>query len=322
MKILLASILIILAFQISFGQDFQEDENWLGEMGYPMPYLRHIFDYKVYSKEDIIKAKRKLSLIQKTDSNDEWEGYYQKWGELSQIGLIWQKESGFVQYEVYTCAIELRGLGYGEIAQNAESVILNYEKPIIYIYSKKNTSPTQINLVKVKIGEKHFLVPENRLKEFCEYVVGLRKYYENDIQSGYWWKVVELEKDSKELPVLPEKYKHILKHPIEGKIIGVGKRVEQKYKNDNGIVQSNGVNYFVKLNIGKKENVKKDMEFYVPELKDTIMIEKVYSTSSTAILFREFDDNKKEICKDENYKEIPCSQISVGMSVTTKKDSF
>ncbi len=105
MRILVALFLLIFSFQVLFGQDFQEDENWLGEQGYPQPDLYH--NFRTYTKEDVIKAKQKLALIRQTTTDDEWEGYYQQYGDLSQYGLIWNSNAGFIDYYIYRTCLQL-----------------------------------------------------------------------------------------------------------------------------------------------------------------------------------------------------------------------
>jgi hypothetical protein len=315
MKILFASLLLILAFQISFGQDYQIDEdNWLGEMGYYQEFLRHIYPNKFYTKEDVVKAKEKFSLIKSSNSDDEWEGYYQRHGELNQYGLIWNSASGFIRYNIYTCAIELRGIWFGNIVNTSDAVTLNYEKPIHYFYPKKKVF-NQENLIKVKIGEKHFLVPKSDLKDFFEYAAGRTSGQNSyEISSSYWWKFSDREKESSGLPILSEKYRNLVVLPVDAKITKIGKPTIYRTKNYEGKTEEVGFDHFITIDAGRSQNVKKGMELYIPELDETATVEKVFSTSSVASVFREFDDNKKEVCKGANFQEHPCSQISIGMS--------
>jgi hypothetical protein len=154
MKKIVLFIFIISSLQFSYGQDIEEYENWLGKEGYPYPELRH--DYKNYSKEDVAKAKQRLSLIGESEAIDEFEGYYQQYGELSQIGLIWNSKAGFIDYYIYTCSIELRGLGFGDVQNSADLLSLNYEKPRYKSSQKKENARLIQTLVKVKIGNRRF----------------------------------------------------------------------------------------------------------------------------------------------------------------------
>lgn len=318
MKNLLTLFLLISAFQISFGQKYEyDDDNWLGEMGYPTERLTHIYPNKIYTKEDVSKAKAKFSLIKNSTLNDEWEGFYRRWEDLSQIGLIWQKESGFVQYYIYTCAIELRGVWFGNTITTSDKVKLNYEKPLHYFYPKKKVI-NQENLIKVKIGEKLFLVPENRLREFCEYVAGLRQYFESEIQGSYWWKVSNTQEESNELPTLPQKYSHFLVQPVKGQIIKVGKRTIQRSKNWEGKIEVDGIRYSITLNVGSRDKVRENVEFYIPEINETAIIEKVFSNSSIASILREVDETNNDKCLNTDNKKIECPKISVGMLVKTR----
>jgi hypothetical protein len=318
MKSLFATFLLFFSFQFIFSQEFVEDENWIGDIeGYQSPFLRHYFNS--YTKEDVIKAKQKLLLIRQAKVNDEWEGHYQQYGELSQKGLIWNSNLGFIDYYIYTCAIELRGLGFGNVSNLADSVLLNYEKPIYFSTTQKAKAKTQKTLIKVKIGERHFLVPESKLKDFCEYVVG-RKAGQNeyDISVGYWWKVEDATKKAIGLPILPKKYAKFVVTPVDAKIIKIGKKTIQRSKNYEGKLENDGYNHFMTLNAGRNQNVRKDMKLYVPELNEIAYIEQVYDTTSIAVIFRRFSDDNKEECSDEYYKIHPCYEIKLGMSAKTQ----
>jgi hypothetical protein len=314
MRFIILTGLLILSFQVSFGQDFQEDENWLGEQGYPQAFLSH--NFKTYSKDDVIKAKQKLLLIKQSSTNDEWEGYYQQYGELSQIGLIWNNQSVFIDYYIYTCSIELRGLGFGNVSASADSILLNYEKP--RYSTKKMLNRAERTLVKVKIGERHYLVPEDRLKEFCEYSVGRlfgQKEYEMSVR--YWWKVSNDKNKSESLPILPDKYSKFVVKPVEAKIIKVGKVTVENRKTNEDKIESGDIYHFITIDAGKNQNVKKGMNLYIPELDETAIIEKVFLKSSVAIIYRDFHETRTERCWDENHKIKTCPKISVRMYAKT-----
>jgi hypothetical protein len=316
MRILFALFLLILSLQVSFGQNFQENENWIGEIeGYPHPELYH--NFKTFSKEDVIKAKEKLSLIRQSSTNDEWEGYYQQYGELSQIGLIWNNQSGFIDYYIYTCSIELRGLGFGNVTNSAESILLNYEKPR-YI-TKKMLNRAERTLVKVKIGERHYLVPEDRIKDFCEYAVGRlfgQKEYETSVR--YWWKVSDDNNKSESLPILSDKYAKFVVKPVEAKIIKVGKVTIENRETNEDKIESGDIYHFITIDAGKNQNVKKGMNLYIPEIDETAIVEKVSLKSSVAIIYRDFYETRTERCWDEKHEIKTCPKINVGMYAKTK----
>ena len=105
-------------------------------------------------------------------------------------------------------------------------------------------------LIKVKLGEAHYLVPENLLQNFTISAAGLSTNFD---YSDYWVNVEDIEKKAFGLPILPEKYKNLLRYPIETKIIGVGKKKiipnEQSTKEFN----FDDIHYPVTLNAGKNK---------------------------------------------------------------------
>ncbi len=78
-------------------------------------------------------------------------------------------------------------------------------------------------LSKVKFGGKYFLVPKSLLRGFCERAAGLSANL-----ADYSYYLVKEEEDEKNrlagIPVVPEKYKNLIRFPIEVKINGVDKR--------------------------------------------------------------------------------------------------
>lgn len=307
MKILLSSLLLFFAFQVSFGQELKEGEYWnsISEG------RGSIWEYKFFTKDEVIKANQKLLLLKKLSPKDEWEGVYESGVELGESLLYWNSYDGFVKYFYYHT---LKTLDYGKVINKTDSVLFETEKTTPAIdFLKKTENP----VIKVKIDKRHFLVPKRYLRLFCEYAVGLRKFYWADIQSKYWSKISERFIDARGLPILPEKYKRLLVYPIEAKISKIGKKTIIKHKNDEGVLELYRTDYLFILNAGKNKGVKKEMEFYIPELKETASIKKVSQNTAIALISRDFDKNNIEVCQDKNYKETPCSQISVGMWAKT-----
>ncbi len=317
-SLFLAILLLGLAFQNSFSQEIIEDENWIGEIeGYSHPFLSQRFIK--FTKEDVAKAKEKLNLIKSATNQDEWEGSFGKYGELSEIRLIWNSDVGFIDYYIYTCAIELRNLNYGKAINSSDFVSFVSEKPAIS--PKSVVSSKGINFIKVKVGERRFLVPENELADFCEYAAGL-SLDDYSSQSNYWWKLSDSQKRIFGLPILPEKYKSFLRYPIKAQIIKIGKQENVQSKDAEGKLQTDAVNYFFTINVGKNQGVKKGMKFYIPEIKEWSEIVKVSLTSSIVYIQRPIGYGEKELCYDDKYDEHECSNLAVSMIAQTQNNNL
>lgn len=317
MKYFLASLILIFGVQISFGQEIDFEGNWYRDIkGYDDFYTR--YEFKFYAKDDVVKAKKRFDLIKQFPPKDEWEGIYANNVESGDATLHWSSGGGFVYYSVYHT---LRQLDFGSAFDKPDSVKLVSEKsPVI-----KSKSIFSTNLIKIKFGDRHYLVPENRLQDFTERAVGLNT---SIIDFGYYLqKPDEYENKVFGLPVLPEKYKKFLRLPINSEIIRVGKRqlYREQFGNDDALV-SEEIYRFVTLGAGKNKKVKVGMNFFAEDLGEWIEITKVSSNSSIGKIRRNLNEKRQEQCRDAEGGQgqiITCKEIKVGMKVKTKlSESF
>ncbi len=196
--------------------------------------------------------------------------------------------------------------------------MLNYQKqfPLFYISNKKKQIKTQNTFVKVKVGEMHFLVAENSIKKFCEYIAGRFQYYDDDIE--YWSKVEGRKKHANALVVLPEKYRHLAASFVNAKITAIGKTRIKLSKDEQDNIETGEFYHFITINAGKDQNLKKGMNLYIPELDEVATVEIVQPKSSIVKVSREFYGTKDERCWNDNNNQIQCPEIRVGMLVITK----
>lgn len=307
------AILLLLSIStFSFGQDSVEDENWL--KGFyteadSLPTLTY-WDFNRFKLADLPQAKKRLISVRQYTPQNEWEGIYYSNTGIGASRFIWNEKGGFLKFYFYHT---LKSLSFGKAKDFAGFVELEDEKPSIPQNKRK------FNLIKVKIGEKHFLVPENRLKDFCEQAAGLsERYYDFEY---YWIRFADWHNEDVGLPTLPSAYKKYLRQPLEAKIIRVGKRKiipnEQSTKEYN----FDDIHYSVTLNVGKNKNLKKQMNFYIGDLGEWVQIEKVFQTTSIGFIRRDFDEKNKEQCRDSEGgmgQLIPCKEIKIGLTAKTK----
>jgi len=314
-KILKTFLFFLSIVGFCFGQEIVEDENWLKGFGTEADYLPSlIYPFTNFTKEDLSKGKQRLKIVRLSASKNEWEGTYYSNTEIGDSKLIWNSEGGFFDFYFYHY---LKRFNYGTVNNSLSVVELVSEKPLITA-SRKNQL-TRTRLIKVKVGEKHFLIPENRLLDFCERVVGRS----TDLQdfSYYKMKQEDMEKKVFGLPRLPSEYKHFLRYPIEAKINNVGKKKIIPNEQSTAEFNFNNIHYPVTLNAGKNKKIKIKMNFFVEELGEWIEITKILQTKSIGIIRRGFDENKKEQCFDNeggSGQIVPCKEIRVGMKSKTK----
>ena len=167
-------LIILLTSSVCFGQEYihSEDENWLRDFNgeYSQNYVTITYRLDNYTKEDIPKAKQKLVEIKKSSSTNEWEGVYYQNIAIGDDMMIWNAESGFFSFYYYH---ELRSLDFGITENKTDSIKLISEKPVIAKSGKKQNYETEKELIKVKIGDSHYLVPANCLQEFIHITAGL-----------------------------------------------------------------------------------------------------------------------------------------------------
>jgi hypothetical protein len=309
MKILLASLLLILAFQISFGQELKEGEYWdsWGEG------RQWIWEYKNFTKDDVIKANRLFTSLKNSTPKNEWEGEYDGFAELGEDRLYWNSEIGFVRYHFYHT---LRYLSYGEISIKDDSLtlidknLLNAKKNSVYVNK----------LIKVKFDDRHYLVPKNFLKGFLEMVVGVQTSDEAIYFS--WLKIADTEKEYFGIPQVPSEYRHLLRSPIETEIVKVGKRRVNQEKINDHISDLEEVIYPITLGAGQNKKIKAGMKFFSEDLQEWIEVRKVFAKTSFARIGRDFFGDNVENCFGAEGEQVPCKKPKVGMKVITKRSEY
>lgn len=294
-----------------FGQDIVEDENWLKGLGTEADSLPFLVYLSKFSKEDLTRGKQRLGAVQKSSPNGEWEGRYFGNTPIGDSKLLWNAEGGFFNLYFYH---DLRRFDFG--------VVKDSDSFVEFISEKITNSGKRISvekLIKVKVGEIRFLVPEIRLQHFCNEIAGLSTRF-GDFHY-HWTKEEDMQKKVWGLPILPSKYKHFLRYPVEATIVSVGGKKVIPNKQSTKEYNFDDIHYLVTLNAGKNKNVKTKMNFFVEDLGEWIEIARVFQTKSIGFIRRDFDENNKEQCRDGeggSGQIIPCREIKVGMKSKTK----
>ncbi|HEY0049206.1 MAG TPA: hypothetical protein VGB68_07975 [Pyrinomonadaceae bacterium] len=304
---------------ICSAQEFTEEENWIREIAgeYCRGYRFLAYRFETFTKQDVIKAKEKLKSIKQFAPESEWEGVYFGNVALGDNGLLWSAEGGFLKFYCYH---ELGRLDYGKVSESPGFVEIISEKPAASTPDQKPNGKTENKLIKVKFGESHYLVPENSLQHFTTRAAGLGTSSDN-YADFYWLKREDFEKKVFGLPVLPKEYKHLLRFPVETRIISVGKRQIIRNKQSTEEYNFDDIHYPVTLDAGKNRNIKPGMNFYVDDLGEWVEITGVFQKSSIGRIRRDFDENKNEQCRNGELGGgdiISCKKIKFGMKAKTK----
>jgi len=198
---------------VSFAQ-LDEDGRWENDF-----YAPALLNYRSYSESDFANAAAKLKDIKSENSNsvDEWAGDYSaQSGEVNVIALRFSPQAGFVYANFYTCLPELRGLNYGTVSQTPDSILLTSQT------SQRNGQTTKY--LRVKWGERHYLVPENEVAQFYKFVAGFGWKEDEYVFFDFLLKNDDAEKPIVGMPVVPRGYERFAKKPIEATITEVLRR--------------------------------------------------------------------------------------------------
>ena len=297
------------------AQTLDPESNWFKETGRgDNPYSGWAFRH--YDESDVLRAKQKYSHLKQEPGSDEWEGEYFQPTMLGYRELLWRR-NGFVRsYHYHT----LVGLDYGTVATTPESISFRTEKP-------KGSNPVyNFELVKVKIGNSHFLVPEDHLRDFAERAAGITYEKDEDEDEDYWIKTSDEKLKVFGMPIFPSRYANLIRQPITATIERFGKPEKEYNRHETGEVYSISHTYPVYLNAGRNKGIRAGMWFYVDELDEWVVVKRAGHRSSTAELIRwEVDIGKGEQCFIEKIPRDdvrPCKPLRPGASVRTLSRSL
>jgi hypothetical protein len=327
-------IIITLLFSLTFilnlsglaqePDKYERSENWFRQyFNYNEPFLD--LRYDLYSKNDLANFKNKFDLLFKSEPKNEWEGSYYPvsiGGDVSIEQFRWNSNTGYASFYIYTCLPELRGISYGKIVDTPAFV---QRLPEYANDSPKKETPSKY--VKIKWRQTHYLVEESLLSIFSEKAVGIYVETENPNDENYGKWLYFWEKDGSDealqgLPEFPKSYSQFKRFPIEAKITAVGKRAIGENEILGNTIYGDGAFYSVTISVGKNRNVKVGMKFYVKDINSEIVITEVNQKSSVGLIHRNIDDNKNDVCYNEEYNPVSCPEIKKSLDVKTYVGKF
>lgn len=285
-------------------------------------YEAWVLNYKQYSKTDVLAAQEKWRLLEADDEAGEWAGQYSPvcdFCEVSLDKLRWSPKSGFIEIHVYTCIPELRVLNFGSALESSMAVQLTPEYPSA---SGRSLQPAK-QYLKVKWGERHYLIAEQEIAEFCEHIAGLGIRGENEpfVVKDFYLKDADYEKPVSGLPMLPKGYVHLLKKPIDAKITAVGKSYIE-YDYEDGCVKRTVVP--ATLDAGRASGVKVGIIFksLTGDVPSELRVTSVGKHSSRAVFVYEdwhlCEENEEAREEQTMSEERDAPEIKVGLELSTR----
>lgn len=274
-----------------------------------------------YSRENYLRLVERLTNLKTSKFENEWEGSYDEGGFISLGYTVFQLDlnKGFAQYYVYTCFPELRSFRFGKVIDNEDSIefVTEYSTGTVNLKTEK--------FIKVKWGDRRYLVGEDALPFFAEKVVGIYVIDdpENEVYPGKWadyWVQGDSEAKPDGLPQYPAKYKKFERQPIKAKLTAVGKRTLIGVDTGGGTALYYRANFPVTIGAGKNKNVRVGMIFYLPDLDEEIEITAVYRDKAVGKIIRVTDDSSNDECRNSEREVATCRSIVKGMTAQTKVD--
>lgn len=233
----------------------------------------------------LFESKKKRILSEIAESPDkEWAGAYSSLLYTTVSLTIFLSPNGEFATSYYNCSQPwTERVNFGKFT--FENNILRLQPELSS--DKQNAfkfSDEQLTFVPVKWDEHHFLIPQNKLKNFA-----YSANFDSDIDS-FLHKSSDYDKSRKGLPNLPVQYKsYLTRKPIKAKIL-------------NFVVNEDRYFSEITLNVGKKDGVIPEMFFYSTfsdDIRIRLSIDSAEETTSKASIhyIESIDSDKLKIKK-------------------------
>ena len=304
---------------------FDQYGRWINGVSEPWMFPEWI------SPAEAASVQTKWSAIEAdvTRQRDAWAGNYFFGGDTHGTYLKWSAENGFVAMDVDKCAAQVMGFSYGNVTVGSNGIELSPVKTLHAPVQHSHAPALPQNFVTVT-WRSRYLVPKNRVADFCDYVAGLGKY--ND-WAGDYLEVVEFfekfgsedksaiadstrpgDKSEMDLPDLPAPFRRFLKKPIDVEITQVGK----SWRRHNENLWWGDLVIPVTINRGRTEGVTPGMGFRTADGGEMITVTRVGVQRSEANIIR---STRKRPCvkisNEDDCREPEDSPIMVGLKAST-----
>ncbi|MDX6269514.1 MAG: hypothetical protein QOD28_737 [Acidobacteriota bacterium] len=294
----------------AFATQAQTDENgrWVNDVGEPW-----WFDSKNYTAEQAAEARARWEQIESERAavQNLWAGDYQTDMSVRLHALRWSPGAGFVFFDVNSCMANVDQLDYGEVVADTPSHL--------EVVSKRLTGAGERRkFVKVRWGKQRYLIEEDGVAAFCDYVAGL------DAQGGAEFGVNFLQHADDEaqptdvLPTVPAEYRKLVRRPIEAVITKVGKsytEVDPENEGWNDLVTP------VTINAGSKRGLRRGMKIPILDsdaFEESVEITRVGLEDARGIVVRNLRKRPGvKLNEWDDGEDDPEQPIAVGWRLTT-----
>lgn len=280
---------------------------WMNGVGEPWG-----FDSNRYTPEQAAEARSRWQQIDAASGAGNEAGDYQLDMSVRLHVLRWSAGGGFVFFYVNTCMANVDDLDYGEVVSDTPSYIEIVSKRLPGAANKRK-------LVKVKWGEQRYLVEEDAVADFCDYVAGLGAHDGGAIfEDAFLLHRDDAERPTDVLPTVPSEYRKFVRRPIEAVITKVGKSYteidpENEWWND--FVTP------VTINAGSNRGVRRGMKIPIldsDEFGESVEVTRVGVESARGIIVRNVRKRPGvKLNEWDDGKDAPQQPVSVGWRLTT-----
>lgn len=311
-------VLLCLVNCLAQSQDYAEWDNGVTE--------RWQVDLNVFSKQEldtVIDRWKRIETDNQNTKSHKWAGGYFSGGDTHGTYMRWSQETGFIMAHVDKCAARLMGLSYGKIVISPASVdfVFQYHKSSSTHGDTKShkAAPTITKFIPIKWSNDQYLIQENEMVDFGDYVAGLGKY--NQEYAGmhgiefFARSISEARSNYEESPQAPTVYGHFIKKPIDAEIKAVGVSRLRRLRGHDGSWEYERQTP-VSINVGILNGVKRGMLFWVlsSDEGESVKIIRVGRYASEGIIVRWVDENKQE------YERYP--RIQQGWRLSTSRHKY
>ena len=170
--------LLLMASPTAFAQasaPIDQNGRWLNGVSEPWWFPESI------SKDDINNVQLKWAAIENentTSHSEEWTGNYFSGSDTHGSYLRWSKQNGFVLLQVNKCAAQVMSFSYGKVVSSADLIQLLPENAASERQNHQHATQAATRFLPVSWRGDSYLVPEDDIADFGDYVAGLGKYNE------------------------------------------------------------------------------------------------------------------------------------------------
>lgn len=326
------AICLFVAISIVTAQA-QSDEygRWIN--GITEPWF---FDSHAYTKKEAAEFQKRWKQMEAENglpSENEWAGDYTvDDGVGTRLTVLrWSPKTGFVFASVYTCLPNVTSLNYGRVIASASLIELRPEVTAKRAESRSahaahSGPPMKRRFVPAKWGERHYLVQENRIKDFYDFVAGVGAYRPGAhffiVEEGFLLKSSDADKAVEGMPVLPPGYERYVKKPVDASVVAVGKSYIRRVR-DSENPWWNELVTPVKLDVGSVHGVRRGMAFNVLSLGENdqgeiVKVTRARRHTSSGVIVRSVKKKPGEKVNEwDDGKEIAYPKINVGWRLST-----